>query len=346
MIIKYNSDGIVEWAHAIGESGTEIIYSLATMSDGSYIAVGSFTSTSIDLGNDVILTKNSSNNYNTNGMIIKYSTSGKVEYAKIIGGTGSDSIISITNTINGGYIVGGVLRSASIDLGDGITLTNDMSKYNYTRGMLIKYNEKGRIEWAQEVGEAENGSSGVKCISCTSDGGYLIGGNIELANGVGSGGNGKIIKYNSNGELEWARGVGTEIETVVETSSGNYIAGGEFDSESVELENGTNLTNKREVGRDNYAYGGMIIEFENTELPNPKVQEAQRIGGTKDDRIKSVEKTNDGGYIIGGTFNGYSIDLGEGTILTKKSFNYAGIVAKYNAKDRVEWAKVIGGTRS
>ena len=72
MIIKYDSDGNAQWAKGIGGSGTDQIQSVASTSDGGIIVGGEFNSSSIDLGNGVTLTNNSSSTYYPDGMIIKY----------------------------------------------------------------------------------------------------------------------------------------------------------------------------------------------------------------------------------------------------------------------------------
>ena len=344
MIIKYNCDGIVEWAHAVGGTDSDVINSVAETSDGGYIVVGSFASSSIDLGNEINIVNKGTNPY-WDGIVIKYNAEGDVEWAKGIGGDRSEFIRSVIETRDGGYLIGGSFYSKSIELENDITLTNKSSSNTDSTGMLVKYSESGEIEWAQEVGGTSSDS--INSIAETSDGGYIVGGridsNIYLDNIlIESGGSGKILKYNSNGELQWARGVGKEILTVVETSNGNYIVGGDFDSETLELENGTILTNKREAGISNYAPGGMIIEFENTELPNPRVQDVKQIGGTQEEKIQAITKTSDGGYIVGGFYRSNSIDLGDGIVLKGYTgLNATGILVKYNAKEKVEWAKII-----
>ena len=50
-----------------------------------------------------------------------------------------------------------------------------------------------------------------------------------------------IIKYDSKGQTEWAQEIGgTDSEVVysaIEMSDGNYIVGGRFNSDSVDLGN-------------------------------------------------------------------------------------------------------------
>ena len=63
MIIKYDENGVVQWAKGIGGSNSEYIYSVASTRDGGIIAGGYFSSSSIDLGNGVTLINNGSTTY-------------------------------------------------------------------------------------------------------------------------------------------------------------------------------------------------------------------------------------------------------------------------------------------
>ena len=70
-------------------------------------------------------------------------------------------------------IVGGNFSSSSIDLGNGISLTNKNSGRD--DGMLIKYNARGEVEWAEGIGGTSD-SDHIESVSETSDGGYIVGG--------------------------------------------------------------------------------------------------------------------------------------------------------------------------
>ena len=345
MIIKYNATGEVEWAEGIGGTYEDRINSVSETSDGGYIVGGYFKSSSIDLGNGISLTNKDSGNYD--GMIIKYNVTGEVEWAEGIGGINTDEITSVAGTSDGGYIVGGYFSSSRIDLGNGISLTNKGD----SDGMIIKYNATGEVEWAEEIGETKEDK--INSVSETSDGGYIVGGDfrgssIELGNGISLTNknsvfdDGMIIKYNVTGEVEWAEGIGgtsgDTINSVAETSDGGYIVGGYFWG-SIELGNGISLTNKGTY------LDGMIIKLEKKEMPNPKVTQAQGIGGTNDDKITSVCETTDGGYIVGGYFSSSSIDLGNEKSLTNKG-SYDGMLIKYDESGEVEWAEGIGGTNN
>ena len=179
MIIKYSSRGEVEWAKGIGGESGDYINSLVGTTDGGYIVGGYFNSSSIDLGNEISL----ANGGKTDGMVMKYSSSGEVEWAKEIGGAYDDYIDSVVATSDGGYIVGGYFNSSSIDLGNGISLSNS----GFYDGMVIKYGSRGEVEWTKRIGGTSDDK--INSVAETLDGGYIVGGyfsssSIDLGNEI------------------------------------------------------------------------------------------------------------------------------------------------------------------
>ena len=347
MLIKYNSEGNVEWVQGIGGTYFEYIVSVAETSDGGCIVGGRFNSSSIDIGDGISL----SNKGNYDGMLIKYNSEGNIEWTQVIGDTQDDSISSVIETSDGGWIVGGQFESSSIDFENGINLRN---KGN-ADGMIIKYNSEGNVEWLQGVGGTEDEC--ITSVAKTNDGGYIVGGSfgsstIDLGNGLSASNEGfssdtdaMLIKYNSNGMAEWIQGVAgwndEVIKSVAEIDDGSYIVGGSFTSKSLDIVEEITLNNKGSVD-------GMIIKFEKVELPNPVVDKAIEVGGSKDDKIEFVSATSDGGYIVGGSFYSNSVELGNGIkLINKNTSEYKlsdAMVIKYRMNGTVEWTRGIGGS--
>ena len=343
MLIKYTVEGEVEWAKGIGGSNNDFITSTTETSDGGCLVGGYFCTSTIDLENGIILNNNSPQN----GIIIKYDPSREVEWAKGIGGSGRDFITSVTETSDGGCLVGGHFYSSEIDLGNGVVLKNNGST-SYPDGMIIKYNSSGEVEWAKGIGGSSNDY--IYSVMETRAGGYIVAGEfwktINLGNGVvlNNHGNadGMLIKYTVEGEAEWAKGIGGSrgdgIKSVIETSDSGIVAGGYFYSDTIDLENGVVLNNKG-------SYDGMIIKFNKVQVPEVVVKQAKEIGGDKEDKITSVAKTSDGGYIVGGYFKSNSIYVDKKIQLNNKGSS-AGIIIKYNTYGEVEWANKVSGGRT
>ncbi|MCI9448556.1 MAG: hypothetical protein HFH36_14575, partial [Lachnospiraceae bacterium] len=316
-MIKYDSAWNVEWEKEIKGRYNDRINCIVETIDGGYIVVGSFYSSSIDLGNGIVL-KNKSM-YNpaeplSDGMIIKYSADGKVEWGKVIGGEGWDYITCITETRDGGYVVGGYFKSSSIDLGNEEVLNNSG---NYD-GIIIKYDESGNVEWGKTVGGSN--SDCINCIIETIDGGYIIGGyfksnSIDLGNGVvlnnNGDGDGIIIKYSSEGKVEWGKAVGgsdnDEVTCITETRDRGYIVGGQFNSDNINLDNGVVLNN------NNVNDGGMMIKYSE----DGEVEWGKTVGESYSDGIICIAETKDTGYIVGNN----------------------NMIIKYNNSGEIEWEK-------
>ena len=347
MIIKYDSKGKVMWAKVIGGTTHDCINSVIESEDKGYIVGGYFQSENIDLENGISLINNNASERYSDGMIIKYDSEGKTEWAKKAGGTNSDHVKSVVETIDGGYIAGGSFLSSSIDLEDEIILTN---KYNEgsNDGMVIKFKKvelpNPMIVQSQVFGE----DASIGYIAETSDGGYIAGGSfisyIDLGNGVSltstksKGYQGMLIKYSAKGEVEWAKAIigdnNAHIDSISEAKDGGYIVGGHFYG-NIEFENGVILTNKS----TSMSTDGMVIKYDS----EGNIEWAKGIGGTSNDYINSVAETDDGGYIAGGYFDSSSVDLGDGVILTNKGYQ-DGMIIKYDSEGRLAWARAIGGT--
>ena len=326
------------WAKGIGGTVADNITSVAETSDGGYIVGGYFKSNSIDLGNGVVLTNNGPIGY-YHGMVIKYNVNGEVEWANGIGETRDDRINSVTELSDGGYIVGGFFKSSSIDLGNGVSLTNKGS----LDAMIIKYSANGDAEYVQSIGGSAD--EAIESVTETSDGGYIVGGyfssSIDLGKGVvltsKSTKDGMIIKYNSVGEIEWTQVAGDRIDSITETNDGGFLIGGYFFSSSVDLGNGVKITNIDPDGTGD----GMVIKYSS----NGEAKWAKRIGGTYTDYVNYAVETSDGGNIVALWTFSMSIDLGNGITFSRGSnASSDGILIKYNSENEIEWAKMIKGT--
>ena len=328
------------WAQGIGGTEADDITSVAETTDGGYIAGGYFRSSSIDLGNGVVLINKGPTTY-CDGMVIKYNANGEVEWANSMGGSREDYIESVTETSDGGYIVGGYFYSSSIDLGNGENLTNK----GYYDGIIIKYSANGDVEYVQSIGGSREDY--IESVTETSDGGYIVGGyfyssSIDLGNGVvltsKSTKDGMIIKYNSEGRVEWAQAAGDTIYSITETNDGGFLVGGYFFSSSLDLGNGVNIINVDSRGTTG---DGMVIKYSS----NGEAEWAKRIGGTATDYVTGATETSDGGNIVVVLTFSKSIDLENGIIFSRGSTaSCDGIVIKYNSENEIEWAKMLEGT--
>ena len=199
-IVKLNASGNIEWNRLLGGNKYEFAYSIKSTTDGGYIIAGSSSSSANgDVtganhpgppGTDLI-----TNDY----WIVKLDASGKTDWNKLIGGSGTDDIPqSIQAIADQEYIVTGYSNSSASGDVTGI----NHGGYDY---WIVKMNRFGDIIWKKLLGGS--GDDQAYSIVQTADGGYIVAGfSSSNANGDVTGLNHGdtdvwIIKLDSNGYL-------------------------------------------------------------------------------------------------------------------------------------------------
>ena len=351
MVIELKYDDIidtsVEYAQAISGTSSEYIESTIETSDGGYLVGGYFNSRNINIGDYTI------NNRNTNneGIVIKYDKDNNVEWSRTIGGDLDDYVKSVVETTDGGYLLSGYFNSATIDLGDNIILNNSSSTSTY-EGMIVKLNSKGDIEWAKSI--SGNSNEYIYKIIESEDDGFVICGdfdssvvNFENNTKLYSYGasDGFIVKYKSNGDIEWVRNIGSgqndKLNTVIKTTDGGYLLGGCFYSNAIELENGIVLSNNNSPSTSD----GMIIKLD----ANGNVSWAKDIGEEKNETVISIAETIDNEYVVTGNFASRKIELEDDIILNNFYYgsDYTDVfIVKYGNDGKTKYGKRIGGKYS
>ena len=192
-LIKADSLGNQQWAHAFGGSGNEVGNCVLedTMVAG-YVVVGNTSSFSPDSTNDILLVKTYLN--------------GDTMWIRTFGGIHDDVGNSIAQTNDGGYIVVGTTYSYGTGLGD---------------LWLIKTSERGDTLWTRTYwGWGPSEGNGVRQAT---DGGYIVIGTTPLTSGNHAA---WLIKTDANGDSLWTRTFGVwgfYGSGVQQTTDGGYI---------------------------------------------------------------------------------------------------------------------------
>jgi uncharacterized delta-60 repeat protein len=195
LLLKYDSSGALLWAKTWGGSGLDILNAVAVDSAGNIYCAGA--TYSFDAAGDALL--------------LKYDSSGTLQWAKTWGGSGWD-----------------ILNAVAIDSAGNIYCAGQT--YSFGAGnweaFVLKYNTSGTIQWAQTWGGASADSLSAVALDS--------GGNIYYAGWTYSFGAGYsdalLLKYNSSGTIQWAKTWGGSnieaVSAVAVDSSGNiYCAG-------------------------------------------------------------------------------------------------------------------------
>ena len=271
-IVKLDSFGNISWQNAVGGNATDIAYSIDQTSDGGFIAAG-YTQSS---AGDVIGYHGGSDYW-----VVKFDDTGNISWQKCLGGSSDEEANSIQQTTGGGYIVAGSSQSSDGD----ITSNHGSSDY-----WVVKLDATGELSWENSLGGSFNDVA--HSVTQTSDGSYLVAGISSSSNGDVTGANGGrdywLVKLDATGTIIWQSALGgedTDVSySVTETSDGGCIVAG--------FSTSTNGNIAGNHGDSDY----WISKLDNS----GDFSWQQTIGGSSTDDPRSIQQTEDGGYIVAG----------------------------------------------
>lgn len=198
-VIKTNSIGYDLWKKTYGGMSSDGAWSISKTNDGGYILTG------------WTLSYGPAPTYNGNVYLVKIDSVGNLQWQNWFGGSGVDRGMSVQQTSDGGYIIGGYTDSFGAGLYD---------------AYLIKANSSGNQEWTKTFGGT--GRDYCNSVQQTSDGGYILAG-YTLSFGSGSE-DFYIIKTDINGNEEWYKTYGGTYSDVANkvrlTEDGGLIIAG------------------------------------------------------------------------------------------------------------------------
>jgi hypothetical protein len=237
------------------------------------------------------------------------------QFQKTYGGNAIEEAITVQQTIDGGYIIGGNSNSWG---GGG----NDI--------YIVKTDDKGDLLWSKTFGST--GNDYTYSVRQTKDGGYIIGGTTSS---FGAGGyDFYLVKTDASGNLLWNKtfgGSGNEYAYLVQqTSDGGYIIAGNTNS---------------------FGAGGDDFYLVKTDV-NGNLSWSKTYGGSGNDWAYSVKQASDGGYIIAGTtfsFGAGNNDFylvrtdGSGNLLWNKTYGGTGRDFARSVEQTSDGGFIIGG---
>ena len=204
-IIKTDGNGNISWTSEVGNFDYyDNLQSASQTTDGGYIAAGwtgSYGAGSSDV------------------WLLKMDSEGEEEWNHTFGGTGLDGGNHVQQTMDGGFIITGM-----IELSGG---NSDL--------ILLKTDANGNEEWNQTFGglNYEEGSF----VQQTTDGGYIITG-VTMSTGAGDG-DIWLIKTDGSGTVEWNHAFGGTANdlahSVQQTTDGGYFIAGEYTNPATQI---------------------------------------------------------------------------------------------------------------
>jgi len=192
----------------------------------------------------------------------------------------------------------------------------------------------GDIEWQNSTGFS--GSDQGFSLIQTSDGGYFIGGMLDVtaSNGEGNaksstinhaGGDYWGIKLNQSGNIEWRRFFGgSNTDTcndVIETSDGYLLIGS---SDTIDID----------VSNNKGAYDFWVVKIDK----NGTLLWEKSFGGSEIDEARAIVKTDDSNFMIVGDTRSSDQDI------TTNNGGADCWLIKINTDGELLWEKTFGGT--
>src|SRR5690606_34211092 len=223
-LVKLNSLGIKEWDKTIGGNSGDILYSISFTSDNGLILGGHSAS---DISGD----KTENNIGLSDYWVLKLDSSYNIEWQNTIGGNDTDTMESVIEDNDGGFILAG--NSLSNISGDKTENSNGI--YDL---WVVKLDNLGNIIWQNTLGG--NASDFLRALTLSNDGGCIVTGSSQ-SNISGDKNENTlgwadywVLKINSNGILTGQNtigGFGADASfSILQDTDGGFVIGGASDS--------------------------------------------------------------------------------------------------------------------
>lgn len=259
--------------------------------------------------------------------IIKTDSAGNKLWEKYYGGSGSDGLEVVTQTKDGGYLIGGSSNSSA----SGDKTENCIGSYDF---WIIKTDSLGNLQWENTIG----GTSQDKLISLkeTEDERVILfGTSYSIASGDKSQNNFGasdfwLVQLNAFGAIQWERTIGGNADDyaaeVVECPDKGFLLGG------TSFSGVSGVKNEASIGYSDY----WIIKVDS--LGNILWQNT--IGGISGDALADLDISNDRGFILSGySYSPISGDKTEGCIGQRDYW-----IVKVDSIGNVQWQNTLGGS--
>jgi hypothetical protein len=339
-VASYDRQGNLLWARRAGGWHNDEAYGIGVDKDGNSVLTGEFAATiTFGEGEPNETTMTTTGVYNTDDVFVaSYDKEGNLRWARQAGGTDNDYVNGITVHKDGNsYVTGFFYPSATFGAGEAkeTILSADWNWNTFVAG----YDREGKLIWAEKVGGTSTNYG--KGIAVDEAGNTYVTGSFSQTAIFGAGEPNEtpltsssmqdifIAKYNTDGEILWARQAGDLYSEsgegiAVDREGNSYVIGSFYDEATfgVGEENQVTLT----------AYSEAEDIFVAVYDQNGKFFRVQQDGGLGCDYGIGIAVDMLGNSYITGIFNGDASFGTEGsneTTLTS-SGEYDIYVARYN----------------
>jgi hypothetical protein len=249
-LVKYDTNGTVQWVARMGSTGTETLGGLFADSNGSvYLTgqAGTATFRSYSSSGTAFSPTLASRGLG-DVFLVKYDTSGTVQWNARVASVAEDRGMAITCDSAGNVIVTGFCNSGGTGTtaaynASGTTFSPTIAQAGSGDAFVVKYNSAGAVQWVARISTTTALDYGV-CVATDSANDIYVGarpgatGTVTVLNAGGTtrtlannlaGAAGIIVKFNSSGVSQWIaygngkdRGTASVEDLFVDSSDGVY----------------------------------------------------------------------------------------------------------------------------
>ena len=266
VLVKYNDSGKIQWNCSLAAKTKTDIYDFDVLKDGSFICAGYVLD---------------SNGRDFRCYLVKVSAGGAVQWTKDFQANATNYFTAVTATPDGGFVVGGRIRSTD-------SVFSDMN-IQASDGALLKCDADGDIKWKTKIGGSSHDE--ISALDADNSGNIYVAAHGQSTDGDFKGNHGAydvvIVKLSAGGEKLWVKLLGgsksEEINDICANSVGCLFAGYYASSDgSFTLNRGSSDAFFGFCGAENGT-----LSFLNT------------YGGFQSDRFNAVTTTSFGYALVG-----------------------------------------------
>ncbi len=334
-IIKCNASGEIEWKEMYNSTSVSKTYDVKRAKDGNVLLATRFAGT-------ITIGENTFNESSYTGYVVKYDQNGNKLLFQAVLTEGNNRIEGIAETSSADILVAGYFKN-KVHFYGGQTLINENTKQD--NGVVLKLEEVNikAIEETTVDKYTGSGNEKLRSVVATNDGGYATVGffenTITLKNGDTYTSKRKtdsiFVKYNSTGIIEHSFVVSGDehdyFRYITKTNDNGYLICGYTNSKEIILPNGEVKTFPVSKTK------GIIIKVSE----QFEIEWIEFLEGSDTVELKSIEETQDGGFVACGKFE-TTLTLNNNITLASNGEEDI-FVVKFDSTREIEWAKKIGG---
>lgn len=315
-LLRFDASGELLWDKTFGESGNDRGLSLLEKQEGGFAVLGFKEST---------VTDDTSSTLSRNIWLASLNAAGDSIWEKTFGYSGSDFGTHLIQTLDGGYLLVGVLDvTASGGLGN-------RRKQRHAGGdyWAIKLDANGNEQWRNYYGGGFTDTP--YDVTALEGGGYIIVGSSDSVETDISNNRGSydfwVIKISDQGKLLWEKNYGgnqiDEAHAIRTDAQGNYFVVGDTRSSD------QNVSNNK-GGADLW-----VIKIS----PTGELLQENTFGGSSFDVGRSITVLANNNLLISGSSRST-----DGDLTTNQGQNDAWIVCTNSQGNAMQWQQSFGGS--